>query len=228
MFLSQMWLSPTTRTTLRDLSDCQRLHKRVMSAFETVEHSGRRQLGVLHRAEVDPRSGRVRLLVQSQSRPDWSVLPEEYLEGQEPVQTKPVDSIYDSLQDGSLLRFRLRANTTRRVGNSEHSKARGRRVPLRGEEARLEWIHRKGEQHGFCVVGTGLRPDVPDVQVVEEPEVRGWKVRDGVKRRLTFASTLYEGRLRIIDAARFRKALEVGVGPAKAYGFGLLSVAPDA
>jgi CRISPR system Cascade subunit CasE len=34
--------------------------------------------------------------------------------------------------------------------------------------------------------------------------------------------------LEITDAERFRAALAAGIGPAKAYGFGLLSVAPVA
>jgi CRISPR system Cascade subunit CasE len=37
---------------------------------------------------------------------------------------------------------------------------------------------------------------------------------------------LYEGELEVTDTAAFRQALEKGIGSGKAYGFGLLSVAP--
>lgn len=47
-----------------------------------------------------------------------------------------------------------------------------------------------------------------------------------VRQRLTFGDVLFEGRLMVTDAALFRQTLEQGIGSGKAYGFGLLSVAP--
>ena len=60
---------------------------------------------------------------------------------------------------------------------------------------------------------------------------RGWTQRrpapeSSAGHRLTFASVLFEGVLEVTDAERFRQALEQGIGSAKAYGFGLLSIAP--
>jgi CRISPR system Cascade subunit CasE len=46
------------------------------------------------------------------------------------------------------------------------------------------------------------------------------------RSQLTFVSVLFEGRLRVTDPGKFRATLERGVGSAKAYGFGLLSIAP--
>jgi CRISPR system Cascade subunit CasE len=43
---------------------------------------------------------------------------------------------------------------------------------------------------------------------------------------LSFAGVTFQGRLRIIDRQRFLQALAQGVGPGKAYGFGLFSIAP--
>jgi CRISPR system Cascade subunit CasE len=43
---------------------------------------------------------------------------------------------------------------------------------------------------------------------------------------VTFASVRFEGVLEVRDADRFREALANGIGPGKAYGFGLLSIAP--
>jgi CRISPR system Cascade subunit CasE len=39
---------------------------------------------------------------------------------------------------------------------------------------------------------------------------------------------VFEGRLRVTDAEAFRRALAAGIGSGKAFGFGLLSVAPAA
>ena len=45
-------------------------------------------------------------------------------------------------------------------------------------------------------------------------------------RRLTFATALFEGELKVTDAARLRDAFAAGIGPGKAFGCGLLSLAP--
>ena len=69
------------------------------------------------------------------------------------------------------------------------------------------------------VYGAALRPAPGLVE-------RGVAVGSpAVRQRLTFGDVLFEGRLRVTDAALFRQTLEHGIGSGKAYGFGLLSVA---
>lgn len=46
------------------------------------------------------------------------------------------------------------------------------------------------------------------------------------RARLSFEGILYEGILEVADPERFATAVRQGIGPAKAYGYGLLSVAP--
>ena len=53
--------------------------------------------------------------------------------------------------------------------------------------------------------------------------VTGKKTKSGVSRH---HSVLFDGRLRVTDSTAFQKALSCGIGPAKAFGFGLLSIAP--
>ena len=47
-----------------------------------------------------------------------------------------------------------------------------------------------------------------------------------VVRRITFEGVTFEGLLRVTDPVAFRQAVEFGIGPARAYGFGLLSFRP--
>lgn len=68
-----------------------------------------------------------------------------------------------------------------------------------------------------------------DIPAIEEAAgtVVGWhEMQRTGKPNLTFGAVLFEGVLRVTDAAAFRAALERGIGSGKAYGFGLLSVAP--
>lgn len=220
MYLSLLKLNPADRGVRRDLADCQQLHRRVMSAFPQAEGSARASLGVLYRLEV-MEHGSV-LYVQSRVEPDWSRLPRGYcLPGG--VACKPVGEKYAAISSGMVLRFRLRANPTKRLpAGAPGEKRDGPRVDLRGEKEQLDWLQRKARAAGFQLVAVRINPEVPDV-AVQQTRVQGRHPAG----KLTFASVLFEGRLRVEDARLFRRALEEGIGPAKAYGFGLLSVAPS-
>jgi CRISPR system Cascade subunit CasE len=58
--------------------------------------------------------------------------------------------------------------------------------------------------------------------VLEERSTRG---RRG-DATITLAGARFDGLLQVVDPTLFRAALATGIGPAKAYGFGLLSIAP--
>ena len=66
-------------------------------------------------------------------------------------------------------------------------------------------------------------PGILDARALSNGLVSGHRQGSGT---LTFGSVLFEGRLGITDLARFQAALADGIGSGKAYGFGLLSIAP--
>jgi CRISPR system Cascade subunit CasE len=135
-----------------------------------------------------------------------------------------VERLYAALRSGHTLRFRVRVNPTKRVGTSGEAKWVGKRVDLRREEEQLAWLARKGEADGFVVVTVRATAGVPDVRVVPEDAVIG--NRRAERRTMTFGSVVFEGLLRVTDPDRFRLTLQEGIGSGKAYGFGLLSIAP--
>lgn len=241
MYLSRLILNPRSRAVRRDLADCQALHRRVMAGFPDLpDKSARAHFGVLYRLDVHPRTATPTLLVQSREAPDWSSLEAGYLEvrgdGSNPS-CKSIAETYDALQDGMALVFRLRANPTRRIGKSESdgSRWKGKRVELRNDAARLDWLVRKAVQGGFELLAvrtqhraSAVQP-ISDVRSNEEAKVAGRRpALNSGGARLAFGSALFEGRLRVTDAALFRQTLEHGIGSGKAYGFGLLSIARDA
>ena len=245
MIISKLVLNPGSRKVQRDISDVQEMHRTLMSVFRDVQSEGdniREQLGVLHRVEHDRLSGCPILLVQSKVQPDWSLLPPGFLDLNinENPQTKDVKEVYKALTNGMTMVFRLRANPTRKIMTKSGPDGRrnhGSRVDLRREADQLGWLERKGRQHGFDLISISTSPDVPDVRISYEENIRkvvGMRkspsksmLSKTSKKRLTFGSVLFEGRLRISDIDRFREALNQGIGPGKAYGFGLLSVAPS-
>jgi CRISPR system Cascade subunit CasE len=226
MYLARAFLNPVSPAVRADLADLASLHRTVMRAFpDDAGLSAREAHGVLHRVDEDARRGRFALLVQSATRPDLARLPAGYfldlrddldLAGSgshENPAVREVDKERERIRSGDLFAFRLRANTTRKITKLDEATGlptkNGRRVPVRGDDGRLAWLARHAAKAGF---------QVGDVRVLELP------VRSSRGRGLTLAGASFEGNLRVTDADAFRAALADGIGPGKAFGFGLLSI----
>lgn len=152
---------------------------------------------ILWRLETPP-YGSPFVLVQSPAVPDWNMLGARYLRA---VEVKAFTPLFMA---GKGFYFRLRANP---VVTRE-----GKRSGLPDKE-KVAWLVRKAELGGFNLLGG---------RVLEEGVV--WARRKGEKVNLSVAT--FEGVLTVEDKARFRQTLEQGIGPAKAFGMGLLSIAP--
>jgi CRISPR system Cascade subunit CasE len=237
MYLSRLILDTRHRRVRRDLGDSHQLHRTVLAAFPQAPAGAqaRAHFGVLYRVEsLADSPALARLLVQSAAAPDWSHVPAEALgpaaDGRGNPAVRTVDAEYERITAGARLVFRLRANPTRKL--SDRTPGRddpllGKRVALLREEEQLAWLARKGEQHGFRLLATALQPEVPAVQAT--PQATEWGRRPGGDGRaampLCFGAVLFNGRLEVTDAERFRATLIGGIGSGKAFGFGLLSVA---
>ncbi len=231
MYLSRLVLNPRSQAVRRDLTDCQGMHRTLMSAFPLVQggegvEKARAEHGVLYRLETDPRTGRLILLVQSREEPNWSALPPRYLQPGHALSNpacKSVAGIYASIGAGMQLAFRLRANPTRKVDTKSApggQRRNGRRVSLvldDDPDSRLrEWLDRKAAAGGFRVVNAEIRSEGPDSKSTGSHPAGP----------LTLRAVWFSGLLLVTDPDLFRSTLAAGIGPGKAYGFGLLSVAP--
>lgn len=240
MYLSQINLNPLNRRVHRDLADCHELHRTIMRVFPDghVDAAGaatapRADLGVLYRIDINRRRGSVVALIQSAAMPDWGSLASGYLlsdpSGLPDATTKPVDHIYAGIQPGQDFVFRLRANPTKRIHRQIALDGKvwdGKRVELRREEDWHAWIRRKAEHGGFALATVQAAPAASNEIVVPNVAVGPSGRVVSRRHRLTFGAVLFEGRLRVTDADRFRTTLAYGIGSGKAYGFGLLSIAP--
>lgn len=232
-YLSRLIIDLRRRDVQRDLADCQRLHVRLMGAFPAADSptNAREQFGVLFRPEPLGNLPMLRVLVQSQQEPNWATLPDGYLAASPDTRGNPavrtLDDEYTRIEAGMRLRFRLRANPTKRISDRstrvEDAQMRGKRVELRREADQLAWLERKGTDFGFRLVRVEVNSseDIPNVRIGERPLQRG---RDG-KHALRFGVAVFDGLLDVTDASAFVQGLEAGIGSGKAYGFGLLSIA---
>lgn len=227
-FLSSGSLNLFDRQVRRDLGDRQNLHCTLMHAFppSPMKSEIRKAYGVLYRLEAD-RRGHPMILLQSSERPDWTQLPACYWKA--PPQSKQIDSQLESLDAGRVLSFRLLANPTRRstgrrpgedgAGGKQWA---GKLIELTSEEDQLTWLTAQGARKGFELAPVSGWT-VPDVRISATGKLFG----QGDKRaRMSFGIVQFDGHLRIVDREAFHSALAEGVGRAKAYGCGLLSIGP--
>lgn len=198
IYLSQLMVNLHSRPARNDLADRYELHRTLLSAFpETLPAHER----VLYRVEEGTLDPMAIILVQSLTQPDWGAVPrlrDPYL-----LREPRVRQIVPYVQSGDRHRFRLQANPT--------VKRDGKRHAIYDEAALLAWLQRKGEQHGFAVGPLDARA-----------AKLGQKT--GQKRRQTWHAVQFDGILTVMDSRLFVQTLQQGIGSAKAFGFGLLSI----
>jgi CRISPR system Cascade subunit CasE len=165
---------------------------------------------------IDPQSaGRVVILVQSGTCPDWDYA---FHNARHLLAAPPESKLFDpTFAAQQHLRFRLAANPTRKIDTKSGPDGRrrnGKRVPVSNERL-YDWLARRAEAAGFSVE--------PDSISVQPGYVYLNKERNGPGQCLR--SARYEGMLIVTEPSRFTETLLRGIGPGKAFGFGLLSVA---
>lgn len=113
------------------------------------------------------------------------------------------------LEKGRSYAFRLRANATKKIPHKGGGK-NSVRVPDRDWSG---WLMRK--QRGFLV---------RQVETSAVPKILANRKDSG--KTMTFTGVDYVGLLECVDEVEMAHAVVHGVGPAKAYGFGMLQVEP--
>jgi CRISPR-associated protein Cas6/Cse3/CasE subtype I-E len=211
MYLSKVRLNALDRTHLAILSDCYESHKLISCACGSNKNGTR----VLFRPET-PDGPIAPLLVQSEHEPDWD-RPRRELGVTVHAEYKEFE--FPEIPSGTRLRFRLRANPVKTIrgGKDQEVDASGDpkriRVPLKREEKQLAWLERKIDQAGAALEGA---------LVQKEGDVVGRRKAKGPP--LTFYSVRFDGSLVVTEPQALLAAMRYGIGPAKGFGFGLLSV----
>jgi CRISPR system Cascade subunit CasE len=206
-YLTQVILDFATAAR-RGLRDNYNWHQAVWRAFPGRDGHRRDFL-----TRLDQRREGFRLLIVSPTepvRPDWC--PSDA----EGWKSKPIPAEYFTRRRYA---FQLCANPTKKVakeGPGGSLTKNGRRVPLRTREEWVAWIKRKGEQGGFIVNEDTLRTF---------SRGRDYFEKDG--KRGLHSAVEYQGLLTVTDPARFHDTFTRGIGSAKAFGFGLLVIAPS-
>jgi len=144
--------------------------------------------------------------------------------------TCPADSwesktIPESFFDHPRYRFSLLANPTKKLASprdAEGKRRNAKRIPISKREDLIEWLLRKGKQHGFDVDLASLKTNPRPRQVFVKKSTTDQRRHSGLH-----SATEFVGLLTVADPAAFAQATRSGIGPAKAFGFGMLCLAPQ-
>ncbi len=197
MYLSRLLL------TGEQLHNPYEIHRTLWLAFPDAVEQSRDFL-----FRVEQRTSRqVQVLVQSQRQPVANIGNARLLA------SKPLEL---NLLEGSQLRFMLMANPVKTIADEQgrlDSKGvvKKCRVPLIKEEEQIAWLKRKLE-------------GVASVNLVEIEKQLPLYFRKGNKSG-KIQPYAFKGVLQVVDAQALHGILQQGIGHAKAFGCGLLSLA---
>lgn len=216
MYLTHMALNPERRSTREMVQSPQRIHAAVLSAFlPGVANTGR----ILWRLD-HPERHRLDLLVVSPVAPSLEAMADQAGWPSQPVwRTADYSPFLRGLASGQRWIFRLRANPIRNVRPSDGS--RGDRVPLQRPDELVGWITWRSAGLGFTIVAG---EHGPNVRVAERRTERFRRGGPG-GRQVTLGTAVFEGVLQVTDPDRLTGALTHGIGAAKGYGCGLMTLA---
>jgi CRISPR system Cascade subunit CasE len=232
MFLTRFRFNTARMGSRRLLTSPQSLHAAVMASFaERPEHRGQGPR-VLWRLDHRSRS-EVLLYVVSPDRPDLTHLVEQA--GWPTTggwQTKPYAPFLDRLAAQDTWAFRLTANPVHSI--RRHDAEPTKRTAHLTPRHQLDWLLRRQTDAGFAVVERPEpRPDGLDgpwheVVVHNRSDLAFGKRSESDTRahKVTLTRVTFDGRLRVLDPVALRRTLTAGLGKAKAYGCGLMTLAP--
>lgn len=208
-FLARIRPNPLSRDVQRDLRYAAEMHKTLMRLVpDALGDSPRRKTGLLYR--VDDTEHDTFLLVQSTTPPATERLPPRY----GTAQVKDLTPMFAALRKDLAVRYRVTVSPVKRERLPlERKGERGRLLPLHGADADRWWTA-KASQAGLHLLTAVPTLAAAAVSSPKDP------------RHVRHPLIRYDGTATVTDPDALAEALLTGIGRGKAYGAGLITLAP--
>ncbi|WP_031103912.1 type I-E CRISPR-associated protein Cas6/Cse3/CasE [Streptomyces sp. NRRL S-146] len=243
-YLSRIRINPLRAESRTLLASPRAMHAAVQGGLPGLPEQDR----TLWRLDAD-NPHRPHLFVLTTDKPDWTHLVEQAgwpgADG-EHYAVRDYAPLLQQLAPGRSFAFRLTANpvqntnrpdkpTARQQARIEAGDRRSFRLGHRTAAAQLSWFLTRTQRWGFDI------PTAPHLDATHDTNGEPPRdIRITTRQRRSFGkgsatakeahvvmhSVTFEGSLRITDPALLTERLLAGIGPSKAYGCGLLTLAP--
>ncbi|SDD04453.1 CRISPR system Cascade subunit CasE [Glycomyces harbinensis] len=247
-FISRLPLDVARPRTRELLRNPQEMKNEVLGAID----SGGGKERFLWRVDVEPGNRLALFAVTERTRPEWGGLWEACGREEEAARlaVRDYEPMLDMLEAGQEYAFKLTASPTysepsprgpgvepgAEAGAEGEKRQRGTRRPIKSRGEQMNWLVRRSAGAGFRVgeveLPSGFLDEepqkVPDV-LLSGTEVKSFKkaalAKPGAMSTVTIRKVTYTGRLVVEDEKLVRQVLVCGLGSAKAYGAGLMTLA---
>lgn len=240
LYLSRLRLNPLFAPALKLAADPYELHRKLLDTLPCASHNKPRTgqqpktADLLFRVDIID-DGPV-VLAQTTAPPEWDALELAPRARRGEPETKPY---IPEFARGQCLGFRLLCQPAVRKSGQFGVKTSGKRMPgprrtCCDDEQRTTWLKRKAETNGFAIESIGLtilewgnsKPlqgkDGNPAETHEQAKKRAF----GPGSRQRLSAVRFDGVLIVTNPHSLREAVGKGIGTQKAFGFGLLSLAP--
>ena len=226
MYISRVPLNLARISARQLVSSPYRMHAAVESAFPPGSSRESDEGRILWRVDSLGQDHGTWLYVTSPDRPDLTHVVEQagwplHVEWE----TKDYTPLLDRIAKGQHWRFKLRANPVRKAREDKGRRHRTDGIvgKVQGHvtvSQQMKWLLDRAESHGFAVLGA---EDGQPRLVVRDRHKEEFR-RAG--STVTLTTAVFEGCLEVTDAELLRHALCHGIGRAKGFGCGLMTIAP--
>ncbi|MFC4906896.1 type I-E CRISPR-associated protein Cas6/Cse3/CasE [Actinomadura gamaensis] len=231
MYLTRFRINTARVTARRLLASPQNLHAAVMSGFADAPDPERDGARVLWRLDTSSDRAQTHLYIVSPAPPDLTHLVEQAgwpTTAPQGWKTYDYAPLLTRLAKGDRWRFRLTANPvhTARRNDDEPTKL----TAHVGRHHQKKWLLDRQQAAGFQIVEKPLAqralPDGDEHELLLHNRRQLSFSRGRPAKTVSLVTLTYDGLLEVTDPQAFRHTLTNGLGRAKAYGCGLITLAP--
>lgn len=232
MYLTRFRLNTARSGARKLLSSPHPMHAAVMSSFAEALPSDDHGARVLWRTDWNAKA-EVFLYIVSPTRPDLTHLVEQAgWPTTAAWQTFDYTPFLAKLTTGTTWAFRLTANPVHSIRRTDDEPIK--RTAHVTPRHQMDWLLQRQEAAGFRVVQRPKPqrrlPEGDQYELVVHDrrgrEFAKTEQTNGRRNRVSLVTATFDGRLEVADPDTLRRTLTVGLGRAKAYGCGLMTLAP--